>query len=114
MVQAVTGLLNLDERKRLGLSVTAYNYGAVFQEKAPRSKKDLDALARKLKSLGLEREIVVWNQLLHLCPTMPFSRKCLEMLKKVGLQPDVVTYSSLLDKAHSVEEGREILDQMRR
>jgi len=113
IVQAVTELLSLDERKQLGLTVTAYNYGLVFQGKVPRNEKDLETLVRKLKPLGLEREIVVWNQLLHLCPTMPLARKCLLMLKKAGLAPDVVTYTSLLKRVRALPEALAVLAEMR-
>lgn len=113
IVQTVKDNFSEEERRRLGLAFTRYNFGDVFRGNPPQNEKELENLVRKLKPLGLEREIVVWSQLLHLCPSLALAMRAMEKLRQVGVKPDVVTYTALLDKARTLNEGRAILADMR-
>lgn len=106
-------LFSEDERRKLGLTVSRYNFGELFSVKRPENERELERLIRKLKPLGLERDIVVWNQLLNLCSTCNLARHGLQAMKKIGMRPDVVSYSILLAKAEGLNSGYSILDEMR-
>ena len=112
IAQAVVEHFSEEERHRLGLIVTSYNFSEVFHKNPPKNVQELEKLARKLKSLGLEREITVWNQLVSLCPVLPLARRAIEMLESIGLTPDVVTYNMLIDKAKDYDTARAIIDKM--
>ena len=113
IAQTIVENFSNEERHRLGLMVTSYNFGEIFQENPPKNEQDLKKLARKLKPLGLDREITAWNQLVSLCPTLPLARRALEMLKSVELKPNVVTYSTLVEKAKDYDAARTIIDEMK-
>lgn len=106
-------LFSEDERHKLGLTVSRYNFGELFSVKRPENERELERLIRKLKPLGLERDIVVWNQLLNLCSSCNLARHGLQAMKKIGMRPDVVSYSILLAKAEGLNRGYSILDEMR-
>lgn len=106
-------LFSDDERRKLGLTVSRYNFGDLFSVKRPDNERELEKLIRKLKPLGLERDIVVWNQLLNLCSSCNLARHGLQAMKKIGMRPDVVSYSIVLAKAEDLNSGYLILDEMR-
>lgn len=113
IVQTIVENFSEEERLRLGLIVTSYNFGDVFSKSPPKNEKDLAKLVRKLKPLGLDREIKVWNQLLALCPTLKLARRTMEMVANAGLIPDVSTYSMLVGKAEDYAAARSIIEEMK-
>ncbi len=112
IAQTIVEYFAKEERLKLGLMVTSYNFGEVFRTNPPKNEKDLVKLVRKLKPLGLEREITIWNQLLYLCPTLPLARLAVELLRSVGLTPDVITYHALFDKARDDATARAVIAEM--
>ena len=113
IAQTIVENFSNEERCRMGLMVTSYNFGEIFQKNPPKNEQDLGKLARKLKPLGLDSKITAWNQLVNLCPTLPLARRALEMLESVGLKPDVVTYNAIVDKAKDYNAAHVIIDEMK-
>ncbi|HXD29546.1 MAG TPA: TIR domain-containing protein [Pyrinomonadaceae bacterium] len=112
IAQTIVDDFSEEERLRLGLIVTSYNFGDVFRGRPLKTEQDLQRLARKLKDLGLERDITVWNQLVKLCPTFSLARYALVLLGNVGIRPDVLTYRLIIAKANAHDDIRTMVDEM--
>jgi pentatricopeptide repeat protein len=113
IVQTIVENFSEEERLRLGLIVTSYNFGEVFRQSPPKNETDLEKLVRKIRPLGLEREIQVWNQLLNLCPTLQLARRAMDMLRNVGVASNVITYNTLIAKAQDYESARAVVEEMK-
>ncbi len=113
MVQNITKDFSDEDKRRLGLVVTGYNFGEVFRDSPLKTKDDLVKLTNKLKPLGLERDIVVWTQLVNLCPQLPLAQQAVTMLKGLGLAPNVVTYNTLVAKAETYATAQAIVAEMK-
>ena len=113
LARSVSEQFSEEERNRLGLTVTEYNFGEVFRNQRIDGVKDLDRIAKRLKPLGLARMIKVWNQLVALCPSFALARHARELLREAGLAPDVATYVSLIQKAPDFASARALLDEAR-
>ncbi|OQW91712.1 MAG: hypothetical protein BWK79_16280 [Beggiatoa sp. IS2] len=113
IVDNVPNLFSEEERGQLGLTVTRYDFNDVFRNNPLKSEKDLDKLLRKLKQLGIEREITIWHQLIQLCPNFLLAKQALVAQVKEGVPPDVVSYSILIAKAKDYETAYALLAEMK-
>ena len=112
LVEIIGTIFSKDERKQLGLLVTSYNFSDVVLKKNPRNEKQLEKLVRKLKPLGIERNIQVWNQLIDCCPSTELARKAIALLKKIGIKPDYFSYKKILRRAKGVDEINTVAQEM--
>lgn len=112
IAQTIVEHFSEEERLRLGLTITSYNFGEVIRDNPPKNKNELEKLIRKLKPLGLEREITVWNQLLGLCPTFLLARQAVEILRSIGLKPALSTYNIMIVKAPDYATASTVVAEM--
>jgi TIR domain/Pentatricopeptide repeat domain len=112
IVQTLERIFSKEERLSLGLLITSYNFAEAFLKNPPRNEKQLENLTCKLKPLGLERDIQVWNQLIGLCPTFSLARRALESLKSKDLKPNYLTYVKLIQKTNNIDVLRTITQEM--
>ena len=112
IVNTLDKILSKEERLSLGLSITGYNFSEILLKKAPRNEEQLKNIILKLKPLGLEHEIYVWNQLIEICPTYSLARIALGILRSKLLKPNFLTYEKLLLKVNDVAPIRTITQEM--
>jgi tetratricopeptide (TPR) repeat protein len=101
-----------DDRARLGLTITRYNFQDVFRRVELKDEKSLEKLARRIKRLQLHRNAEVWNQITALCPTFGLAHNALILMTAAGVTPNVVTFNTLMDKAKDYASAQGVIDKM--
>jgi len=105
--------ISKEDQEKLGISITNYNFADVFAKQFPRNKKQLMKLIRKLKPLGFEQDIYVWNQLIHLCRDQKLAQTAMALLREKGLKPIKETYLILTQKPFSTDALLNIIQQIK-
>src|SRR5262249_2808594 len=79
VLQYVEEKFSTEERSRLGLTITHYNFRDVFRRTQLTNENSVEKLARRLRRLQLHRNAEVWKEMIVLCPTLVLARKVLSL-----------------------------------
>jgi ubiquinone biosynthesis protein Coq4 len=112
IVRTIETIFSKEEREHLGLLITIYNFSDVVLKRIPQNEKQLKKLVRKLKPLGLERNIQVWNQIIDCCPSTELALKAMALCKKNGIKPDYFSYKKILKRANGIDNINTIIQEM--
>ena len=105
--------LSKEDQEKLGISITNYNFADVFAKQYPRNEKQLIQLIRKLKPLGFEQNITVWNQLISLCHNQKLANIAITSLREKGLTPNQITYFILIQKTSNTDDLLNIIKEIK-
>jgi hypothetical protein len=106
-------IFSIVDQEKLGISITSYNFSDAFSKQYPRNTKQLNKLIRKLKPLGFEQDIHIWNQLISLCHTLKLAQLAIESLRDKGLKPNQITYLILIQNTIQSDELIQIIKEMK-
>jgi hypothetical protein len=104
--------LNEQDREKLHLTVSRYNAGELFKREPAKDRTDLTKKVRLIGTLGVESDIIVWNQLIASCRNRTVAQDAMEELKSHGLSPDGYSYNALIAKMETDVEARTVMREM--